>query len=65
MIKITIQTENAAFDDDQHTSRPELARILHNLANELETDYRHEAIYLRDINGNTWVNLRRLQSDTD
>ncbi len=53
MIKISISTGNAAFDDDQHTGRPELARILHKLANELETDYRHEAIILRDVNGNT------------
>lgn len=34
MIKITISTENAAFDDDSST---EVARILRKLANELES----------------------------
>ena len=52
-IIIRIETNNAAFDEDEYTSQPEAARILHKLANELQTDYKQSEITLRDINGNT------------
>ena len=47
MIKITIQTGNAAFQDDCDA---EVARILRDLADKLET--RQLTTTLRDINGN-------------
>lgn len=48
MITITIQTTNAAFEDNQF----EVARILRELAEAAENDALGER-KLRDINGNT------------
>lgn len=47
MITITIHTDGAAFDPDP---RPEVARILRDLADRLEAG--HDPEKLRDINGN-------------
>lgn len=48
MLKLFIETENAAFDDEPAT---ELARILRDLAKRIEHDPA-PYIVLRDINGN-------------
>ena len=54
-IVITIDTENAAFDDGQ-TGR-ETARILRDLADKYQDgDYRQ--LILHDINGNSVGNVR-------
>jgi hypothetical protein len=54
-IVITIDTENAAFDDGQ-TGR-ETARILRDLADKYEDgDYRQHILH--DINGNSVGNVR-------
>ena len=48
MLKLTIETDNDAFEDDAHQ---ELARILQELAIEIVASPRHSyALY--DINGN-------------
>ena len=47
-INITIETENAAFEDI--SERPEVARILRELADKIET-YRNPSVIM-DINGN-------------
>jgi len=48
MLKLFIETENAAFDD---TPATELARILRALATKIERDPQPYTV-LRDINGN-------------
>jgi len=53
MITIKINTENAAFTDDEGR---ETARILHNLADRIEDSQKldeRDGFLLRDINGNT------------
>lgn len=55
MFTLTIETDNAAFEEAGTTS--EVARILRRLAEELESPYLHGAASagdpVRDINGNT------------
>jgi len=48
MITITIETSNAAFDDNKSY---EIARILDVVSNQVENDY-GDSFYLFDINGN-------------
>ena len=48
MLKLFIETDNAAFDDQPAT---ELARILRDLAARIESDP-ESYIVLRDVNGN-------------
>ena len=54
MIRITINTNTAAFydDDGNHSPGPELAGILHHLADTLADDGANTEIVLRDHNGN-------------
>ena len=50
MFKLTIETDNAAFDDD---AGPEIARILRELADRMETGLTiPNSVRLRDYNGN-------------
>ena len=49
-ITIKINTDNAAFDD---IASPEITRILHELADKINSDYSLDGCKLRDINGNT------------
>ena len=51
-IKITINTDNAAFHEDGYGVSEEVARILKELANEIGS-YGIDDKSLRDINGNT------------
>jgi hypothetical protein len=50
MLKVTIETENAAFEDTQ----AELSRILRELATEIDKGLRQggQGWQLRDVNGN-------------
>lgn len=51
MIKITIKTDNAAFDDKNGGCyAEESARILRDIADKLEAGYKHG--HANDINGN-------------
>jgi hypothetical protein len=51
-ITITINTVNSAFVDEDGNYEPyELARILRNFADNIETGFRRDS--LQDINGNT------------
>lgn len=50
MITITIDTGNAAFEDDMKTS--EIARILIKLADDIDNTYGALDCKLYDINGN-------------
>lgn len=55
MFKLTIDTGNAAFDDDTHpiyARDREIARILRALAKKLEDDCAENAGKLFDSNGN-------------
>lgn len=63
MFKLEIETGNAAFDD---TPASELARILRDLAGELECEgipRRGDSFTLRDVNGNrvgrAWISGAR------
>jgi len=47
MFKLTFKTQNAAFD----AGPPEIARILRQVAENIERDYSEGTV--RDINGNT------------
>lgn len=49
MLKLFIETENAAFGDDPG---PELARILEKLAKEIRENGPHHYRTLHDYNGN-------------
>lgn len=49
MFTLKISTANAAFDDP----RPEIARILREVAGTIEDSTVRETGYCRDINGNT------------
>ena len=62
MVKITIKTDNAAFQDefstiDSNVRNQEVARILRNLANQLEKSVEEgvdwNSVILLDINGNS------------
>ncbi len=48
MIRIEIQTDNAAFQEGE----PEVARILQTLVDRLEGRPTEPEIYLHDLNGN-------------
>ncbi len=47
MFKLTIDTDNAAFEDDREI---EIARILTHVAHRIKSGVRAEAV--RDVNGN-------------
>lgn len=52
-ITITINTDNAAFgDDDQWSRSEEVARILRKLATDIEIEENVDFKVLRDSNGN-------------
>lgn len=51
-IKITIETDGAAFDDGMQGST-EVSRILRGLSNDVFNDESLEERYLKDLNGNT------------
>lgn len=62
MVKITIKTDNAAFQDefsniDSNVRNQEVARILRNLASQLEKSVEQgvdwNSVILLDINGNS------------
>ena len=49
MFTLKINTDNAAFED----AGPEVARILRDLARQIETEAGEASGRLRDLNGNT------------
>lgn len=58
MIRITIRTDNAAFED--HGSRYEIARILHDLAHRFERSGR---LLVQDLNGHTVGDVKLTAKD--
>ena len=50
--KLSIDTDNAAFEPEEGGPRPELARILRELANVLDAGDGGRGRSLRDVNGN-------------
>ena len=52
MIRIEIETENAAFGDNPSDSNAEVARILREIAHRLTRGSFTQSI-IRDVNGNT------------
>ena len=58
-ITITIETDNAAFDDFEE----EAARILNDLARRVKYGSKGESIPIRDINGNTVGSFNHIDHD--
>ena len=54
-MKITINTESAAFDIEEERAKFELSRILNKLAADIESG--KEPATLKDLNGNTVGNV--------
>jgi len=52
-ITITIDTSNSAFDGEQIPAEYELARILAELAEDIESGTIDDSHAIRDFNGNT------------
>lgn len=52
MFELKIETDNAAFGEDEGDAAREVARILRELADRMDSDLWNRTETVRDINGN-------------